>query len=352
MEMASVSAVGLLLLCCSVLADSEDACDQYAAAGKDVTIPMKYKLSEKFKWKFNSEVIFYKAKDSIIGTTNYSVDPDGSLKLAAVTKDNEGIYKPEVFGADGKALLNVEGIRLCVVERVRKPSVIQKCSEKTVVFTCTAAKGDAHVKFEWLRDNKVEAKTPTLTLNTPKVENQAFICNVSNEVSSAVSDPITQNCYKSGLLPDSLFGINIWIIVGVGAGLVVLLIVLVIVCCIRARRTKRMRLRDEEELRLEFTNPDQQQQCHHHTDRHQRPHQHQHQHQHRHQHQQQPAGHTGPRQHRTKQNRSQPPQTRAGEPPNGVPQPSPRRPAQAPRPPSDEQPPPLPQPRKKTPRKV
>ena len=78
---------------------------------------------------------------------------------------------------------------------------------------------------------------------------------------------------------------------------------------------------DEEELRLGWTNPNQQ---HHH---------HQHgpapsQHHHHHHHQQQPAGHTGPRQHRTKQPRGQQRPSRDPAHPNGQPQPSPRRAAQ------------------------
>ncbi|XP_039648624.1 immunoglobulin superfamily member 8-like isoform X2 [Perca fluviatilis] len=96
---------------------------------------------------------------------------------------------------------------------------------------------------------------------------------------------------------------------------------------------------DEEELRLAWTNDQQHHQHNHPSDpRHHRC-------------QQQPAGHTGPRQHRSKQQREQQQQhPRALDPPGAYPEPSPRRLPQAPRPvdkTDDEQPPPLPQPNKK-----
>lgn len=78
---------------------------------------------------------------------------------------------------------------------------------------------------------------------------------------------------------------------------------------------------DEDELRLGWTNPNQQQHHHHHH------HQHNHPPDQHHHHQQQPAGHTGPRQHRSKQHREQQ-RPRAPDRLNGQPQPGPRRPAQ------------------------
>lgn len=88
-------------------------------------------------------------------------------------------------------------------------------------------------------------------------------------------------------------------------------------------------LTDEREFRLDYANQHHQ---HHQQQQQQLQHQNQnhpdqHHHPPHHHHQQQPAGNTGPRQTRSKQQRPQQ-RPRAPEPPNGHPQPSPRRAAQ------------------------
>ncbi|XP_051797739.1 T-cell surface antigen CD2 [Acanthochromis polyacanthus] len=351
----SAAAVVLLLLCCFSSSDSKDVCDQYAAVGDSVTIQLKYEWTDSgvngLKWWRDYDNIIYRRGQKFITQKTADIDQgNGSLKLTNVMKADEGGYTPQVYKPDGTSAVTLTSIRLCVLERVQKPEVKFMCQgskKENVEFTCTPDKKDLDVKFQWLQKDKVVATSRTLKRESAKVENEVFTCNVSNEVSFAISESITQNCSKSGgiTFPEKVFGIDIWIIVGGGAGIVLLLIILVIICCLRARRTKRMRLKDEGEFRLQFTRPEQHPQYSHPADRHQH-----HQHQHRH-HQQQPAGHTGPRQHRSKQHRNQPlPKT--PDQANGAPQPSPRRSAQPPKPANDEQPPPLPQPRKKAPKKV
>lgn len=351
---AAVVVVILLLLCCFSSSDSEDVCDQYAAVGGDAIIPLKHKRtgSDNLKWMKDSEVILYWRNGKYVTKKSGDIDKDGSLKLTNVTKADAASYRPEVYRSDGTSPGVLPSTRLCVLEPVQKPQVKVTCkgtkNEPKAEFTCTPAQKNTTVKFEWLQKDTVVGKTPTLKVDASKPGTEAVTCKVSNQVSFAISDSVTHNCYKSGIIPEKLFGIDIWIIVGGGAGIVLLLIILVIICCLRARRTKRMRLKDEEELRLEFSRPEQHPQYSHPADRHQ---QHQHRHHHHHQHHQQPAGHTGPRQHRSKQHRNQP-LPRTPDQANGAPQPSPRRAAQPPKPANDEQPPPLPQPRKKAPRKV
>ncbi|KAM3584832.1 uncharacterized protein V6R79_000403 [Siganus canaliculatus] len=343
MKMAPLSTFGVFLLCCSALA-STDKCDLHAAVKDEIAVPLNYALtgSEHLRWMHGSSVIFDRRGTKLTEGQKDDVYQNGSLKLTNVDKSKVGTYTPEVYDKDGVKIQNFKSFRLCLLDRVLKPEVKIQCFNDTMVkFTCTVDKKTSNHGYEWTEDNKIleNAKGPTLPDKIVKeVQYSNFRCTVFNQVSSMTSDPVQQNCYTS-VFPDELFGINIWIIVGGGAGIVVVLIIITIVCCIQNRRKRQMHLRDEEELRLRFTH------------QHQNHHHHAHQHPHAHNHDHQPAGHTGPRQHRSKQPRNQ--QRPRDQNHSGAhPQPSPRRPAQAPKAADidDEKPPPLPQPRKKAPK--
>nr|XP_043905728.1 uncharacterized protein si:ch211-132g1.1 isoform X1 [Solea senegalensis] len=341
------------------------------------------------------------------------IDQNGSLKLKKINKDQAGKYTPEVMSADGISIKDLESVHLCVMDRVPEPKVQTQCqSQAKAKFTCSV-KPASDIKYEWLLNNQTMKgqKSPTLIYNTKNLGTDSFRCKVSNQVSSLTSDSVPDPCYKpSFVFPKQFLGYSIWIFVGGGggrfcstvwfhvsicyirlccltllplhfvrvlsgkserkviwlkclhvllllsSGVVLVLIVVVIVCCVWAKRKKSLQIKDEEELRLRWGSPTQEEQQQQQQQQQQRHHHHSHPpnhpHHHHHHHQQQPAGHTGPRQHRSKQHLD-PQYPRAQNPASGHPQPSPRRPAQAPRPPvneNDEQPPPLPQPRKKGPR--
>ncbi|XP_030602420.1 T-cell surface antigen CD2 [Archocentrus centrarchus] len=356
--MAPAATLAVFLLCCCFFSatDSQDVCDLYAATGTNVTVRLRYTLNEtvNLKWLKDATVIFMRRNKKVITGKKDDVDSTGSLKLTQLTTNNKGRYTPEVHGADGVSVGDLQSTRLCVLDRVQKPKVTMTCldSKKNVRFTCSVGQNE---KLEWFMDDKnLTENKKILTKVASTVANARFYCKVSNPVSSEISLPVQQNCYEPSF-PDELWGISIWVFVGGGAGVVLVLILIVIICCIQTKRKRRMRLKDEGELRLQWSNQERQhQQQHHHHQHQQHQHQHQnhpdqHQHQHPHHHQQQPAGNTGPRQPRSKQQRAQQ-RPRAPDPPNGHPQPSPRRAAQASRPAdnnNEEQPPPLPQPRKK-----
>ncbi|XP_041822463.1 uncharacterized protein LOC121627579 [Chelmon rostratus] len=359
MKMAAVSTAALLLLCCSVFASkgSKDGCDFSAATNDNFTVPLHHALqsTEHLRWAHDQSIIFDRRPNKLVRGKEDDIFKNGSLKLTNLDKSKAGRYTPEVFTADGKAIVNLKSTRLCVFERVPRPEVTFECvqSSRSVRFTCTAGQPNKGLSIEWLQDGKALGKTKSQTLvkTAEDLKKHTFSCKVSNSYTSLISEPVQHNCTKPGFVfPDKLLGINSWIVVGCGGGVVLMLIVIIIVCCICNRRKKRMRLKDEDELRLTWTHTNQQHRYCHPPD--QQQHHHHHHHHHQHQHQQQPAGHTGPRQHRSKQpcNQQRP---RAPDQASGQPQPSPRRPAQNPRPAhttDDEQPPPLPQPRKKAPK--
>ncbi|XP_067439839.1 T-cell surface antigen CD2-like isoform X2 [Thunnus thynnus] len=360
--MPKMTAVALLLLCGFTvgLTGSLDGCNIYAAEGQNVTVPLEYNLQEldALKWKRNDAIIFYRRGKTIVtkAAAGVEVYQNGSLKLTNLKKNNTGRYTPDVHNSDGKSAKEINPINLCILDSFPDPVVKIECSKTTptmVTFTCNVVKAQG-LTFQWLKNKKEMKgmeKTQIPKLKAEDVEEDSFECIVSNPALSKTSKAVQHECTSS-----KLFGLDFWIMVGIlggGGGLVLLLIIIVIVCCVQARKKRSMDegnscllsySTDEEELRLGWTNPEQQQHHHH-------KHNHPPGHHHHHHHQQQPAGHTGPRQHRHKQHRD--PRSKVPDIPNGQPQPSPRRAQQAPRPVDnvdDEQPPPLPQPRKKAPR--
>ncbi|KAG7503205.1 T-cell surface antigen CD2 [Solea senegalensis] len=370
MKMAATSEITLLLLCCFIISttDAQDKCDHYVTVGESFTVTLKnHRLSdsEKLKWlKDNTLIVDRKAarngaEPRFSKGSKDDIDQNGSLKLKKINKDQAGKYTPEVMSADGISIKDLESVHLCVMDRVPEPKVQTQCqSQAKAKFTCSV-KPASDIKYEWLLNNQTMKgqKSPTLIYNTKNLGTDSFRCKVSNQVSSLTSDSVPDPCYKpSFVFPKQFLGYSIWIFVGGGGGVVLVLIVVVIVCCVWAKRKKSLQIKDEEELRLRWGSPTQEEQQQQQQQQQQRHHHHSHPpnhpHHHHHHHQQQPAGHTGPRQHRSKQHLD-PQYPRAQNPASGHPQPSPRRPAQAPRPPvneNDEQPPPLPQPRKKGPR--
>lgn len=349
-KMATFPSIAVLLLCCSSVASTDSQCHLYAATNSDITVPLGITVpnSGRLEWNKDGTTIFRRRGDKVSPGVKEDVASDGSLKLKKVSKDKAGTYTPEVFGADGKAVGGKKSTKLCVIDPAPIPTLKIECEKnKLLKVTCNVAQ-TTDLNIAWVQNGKVltNEKEKILKLDIAKdLEKATFSCNVSNRVSSRASEPKTETCIKFGFsFPPKIFGISTWYFVGGGGGVVLLLIILVIVCCIRMRRKKTMQVKDEEELRLGWTNQNQQ---HHHHQHGPAPNQH------HHHHHQQPAGHTGPRQHRSKQPRSQQRPSRDPAHPNGQPQPSPRRAAQVPRPADttdDEKPPPLPQPRKKAPK--
>ncbi|XP_026218484.1 T-cell surface antigen CD2 [Anabas testudineus] len=377
MKMATVSTITLLLLCCSVITStaSQVKCDYNVATDSSFTVPLGLVLddSQTLKWWHNGNLVYHRkgktkeGKLNIIIHTN-EIDHTGSLKLTKLSKNHAGTYTPEVFDNDGIALHTekLKSKHLCVFDLVPKPKIKVTCPNATspkaktsiqVTFTCEAGQ-EKDINIVWLKNNKVlpDKKTKVITQGAENVTTDSFSCNVSNAVSSEISKAEKQTCItaKSSFLFNELFGVQIWILIVCGGVVVVLLILIVIVCCVMNRRKKRMHLQDEEELRLGFSSEQHDHQFQH---KHQHNHPPDHHPHHHHHHQQQPAGHTGPRQHRSRQHREHREQReqrhRGPELPPCHPQPSPRRPAQVPSPVAkddEEQPPPLPQPRRQGPK--
>uniref|UniRef100_A0A3Q4HQB5 Hepatocyte cell adhesion molecule-like n=1 Tax=Neolamprologus brichardi TaxID=32507 RepID=A0A3Q4HQB5_NEOBR len=255
-KMASAATIAVSLLCCFITAStgSPDDCDVYAATGSSFTVPLKHELkeSDNLKWFKGMRVIFYRRQKQVIMGKNDDVDSTGSLKLTQLTKDKSGRYIPEVINAEGINVGgNLQSVHLCVLDRVQKPKVTMTCTgnKTNVSFTCSVGQNE---KIEWFMDGKQLAeKGKTVTRVATKVENAHFSCNVSNPISSEISLPVQQICYKP-VFSETIFGISIWVLVGGGAGMLCLLCNPYILTCVAL-------LKYERELYLQWSNQEQEQ---------------------------------------------------------------------------------------------
>ncbi|MED6287209.1 hypothetical protein CHARACLAT_013971 [Characodon lateralis] len=257
MKMALVSVVTLFLICSSTI--TSQVCDQFAATGQNVNVPLEYKLksTDVLKWKFKDETIFHKKQEKTLVKKN-DVNADGSLKLTNLKKDQAGEYIPEVFDQSGKSR-TMKKTYLCIMDPVKKPKVSATCKDPNVIFQCipdkVSDKQPGDVEYEWLRNNEkmVQEKKNVFDMKAADTKADKFVCKVSNKASSETSEPVTHNCAKiEGFpgLPDELFGISIWVFVGGGAAFVLLLIIIVSVYYIRVKSKRMTKLRGEEELSL------------------------------------------------------------------------------------------------------
>ncbi|XP_038854193.1 T-cell surface antigen CD2-like isoform X2 [Salvelinus namaycush] len=322
-----------------------DQCDYYFQPGTDFTIPLKYTdmSSKEITWKHNGNVIFKRKNGMFKPGKAEDILDDGSLQLKGLALANEGTYKAEVFNSDGRSIKE-QSFRLCMKEKVSKPSVKFTCSAKDVTFTCTLTNTEG-VTFKWSKNElplNGETKTTFIIDLKQLKERDNFTCSAFNEFSMEKSDTIKPTCKavsKSGD-PQLLLGFDFLTMVGIlagGGGLVLLLIIITSVCCCLSRRKSQMRFEEERELRLAPLTKTQ--------------------------HPYHPEGQTKhPSQPEGQKQRQRPP---GGAPPgstgprptaraSGQAEPQPRaqargRPPQTPMDDDEEQPPPLPQPRKKGP---
>uniref|UniRef100_A0A8C7FJM2 T-cell surface antigen CD2-like n=1 Tax=Oncorhynchus kisutch TaxID=8019 RepID=A0A8C7FJM2_ONCKI len=237
---------------------SADSCNYYFPPEANFTIPLNYNelSSKEITWKHNDNVIF-KRKNGISSTPlGFNIKDDGSLQLKGLVSANEGTYKAEVFNSDGKSIKE-ESFRLCMKEKVSKPSVKFTCSDKYVTFTCILTNTEG-VTFKWRKNREPlngEIKKTLIIGLKEQIEPDTITCSAVNEVSEETSDIIKPTCKAVSKSIDrrSLFGFDFLTMVCIlagGGGLVLLLIIITLVCCCLSRRKSQMRFEEERELRL------------------------------------------------------------------------------------------------------
>nr|XP_046180301.1 T-cell surface antigen CD2-like [Oncorhynchus gorbuscha] len=256
--MACTLPLAFLVLHGFISISAEDSCKYYFQPGTDFTIRLNYNelSSKEITWKHNGNVIFKRKNGKFKPGKAEDILDDGSLQLKGLVSANEGTYKAEVFNSDGTSIKD-QSFRLCMKEKVSKPSVEFSCSKKDVTFTCILTNTEG-VTFKWRKNgeplNGEKKKNLIIGLKELK-EPDTITCSAVNEVSEETSDIIKPTC-KAVLKPidqRSLFGFDFLTMVGIlagGGGLVLLLIIITLVCCCLSRRKSQMRFEEERELRL------------------------------------------------------------------------------------------------------
>ncbi|XP_043965190.1 muscle M-line assembly protein unc-89-like isoform X2 [Gambusia affinis] len=212
-------------------------CDKYAATGRSFNVPLGYKLksTDTLKWRFNETVIYYKRPSRVVSGEATDITEDGSLKLTNLKKDQEGVYTAEIFDSNGKLLKTVK-THLCIKDPVKKPAVEAECKEEEnkVIFKCVTDKTPKSEikKYQWLRNNVQMDKTvQTFMLTAAETKDIKFACNISNDVSFEISEPVTHNCAEIGF-PENRCGIRLWDFNGYNVVVLLLLAIAATVCCI------------------------------------------------------------------------------------------------------------------------
>ncbi|KAG7463638.1 hypothetical protein MATL_G00178810 [Megalops atlanticus] len=320
----------ILFLCSFAPVKLNDPCK---LEGEPETITLGYKgLTEKHHliWKHNGKTIFERRKGKIKPGQESDISTDGSLKLKNLKISQEGDYKGEVFDEDGKSI-TITTKRVCVAERLSMPQVVFDCNKSIV--KCTVKKS-TNITIEWKINDKIQSgqDKEEIQFDPKKIKSSdVYSCTVKNRASKATTNEAT-TCTGTtpegkANIPEKLFGLDFWLMVGIlaaGGSLLLTLVTVLMICVCRRRRQGEKRLRDEEELRL--ANLTQQHPPAHHG------------------HPAHPKGHPGHYAHPHSVGQGQ------GNAP-ALPKPRAQSRPRPPQPPmEDDEPPPRPQPRKKAPR--
>ncbi|KAJ8247197.1 hypothetical protein GJAV_G00259850 [Gymnothorax javanicus] len=233
---------------------NQDDC-VYKPAGGDTTIQLGHpnvKIDD-LRWSKDEIPIFKRRKGKISLGKEADVTLDGSLLLKHLNASHSGIYEGQVYDKDGKSYKSPRQ-RICVKERVAKPTVFVDCEKRTL--TCQL-EPDSKPGFSWMQNGKILSRE---TSNTIKIipeqkKPSKYSCTVKNEVSKETSKEIDISCkgVSSGTSAWSFWDFDSLptILILAGGGTLLLILVVVIVGCIcRKRRHDRKLQRDEEELRL------------------------------------------------------------------------------------------------------
>ncbi|XP_064167002.1 uncharacterized protein LOC135240899 [Anguilla rostrata] len=137
----------------------------------------------------------------------------GEMRITKLNSTFNGVYSSDVNGIQA-----TKRWTLTVLDPVSKPRIVENCNESTCVLSC---KNDATVKVQcaW-RKGEEELLQSDGTLKLEKTDDKvgkAYICNCSNPVSFALSDPVVpfRPVPPVGLILGLLFLIIIIIAIGV-----------------------------------------------------------------------------------------------------------------------------------------
>ncbi|XP_005168366.1 junctional adhesion molecule A [Danio rerio] len=255
----------LFLFLCgfAALTDSAQTRTEHLLEGKPYSINGKTTNNEKpadIRWAFtysDGNTTEWKKGSKKKPPAGLTIEEDGSLRFKSVHLSNTGTYRYSAFNKGGTQIGD-ETVELKVYVKAPKPTVEINCtaSQGNVILHCKHLGNNKDLTIFWYEDGtkKLDEKKSDLTLKLSDVKNKEYACNLTNPVSSALSDKVSASCSS---FPPTLFGFDFWIMIGIlaGGGALLLLLLTVLICCAcRSCRRKKHRL-DVEEFRLTELQP-------------------------------------------------------------------------------------------------
>ncbi|KAJ8266727.1 hypothetical protein GJAV_G00134020 [Gymnothorax javanicus] len=188
LEMVAVS----LLVLSDLARGNPDPCT-YKTVGDSVNILLNRSMDcqeSSLTWKLNSTDIFRRRQTVRFGKPE-DVTFDGWLQLKNLKTNDSGEYRGELYDVDGK-LCGSASERLCVIERVSKPTVTYACSNATVTLNCNSEQW----RIKWSENGKLVYTDLGKTVTLPRLPDHrdTYSCKAWNQVSQEESDNATILC--------------------------------------------------------------------------------------------------------------------------------------------------------------
>ncbi|XP_073722463.1 cell adhesion molecule CEACAM2-like [Misgurnus anguillicaudatus] len=211
---------------------SGQICEKNLLEGNSCIIKLEKKSGETIsntEWIFTSSIdnkihkAQQKAGKTINNIPDATIQSDGSLKLQNVKLNNTGKYKYEIYDDKGTKAAGIEK-EITVYAKVTKPNVKLTCDGDTATLTCDfKIKDKRDLTITWIQgkqDMKGENKPNLIRTSKQIEENADYSCRVHNPVSNEQSDVKTISCKCGGHFNSArtIFGVDLWLMVGILAG--------------------------------------------------------------------------------------------------------------------------------------
>ncbi|XP_053094773.1 SLAM family member 7-like isoform X2 [Pangasianodon hypophthalmus] len=236
----SVSALFLCFLTLFTLTDCS-TCETNKLEGDSLTFKLtdtQLKDNDRFFIKKDDKIVVPKRNRKQKGP---GIVKDKFLELQPVKLSDSGTYSVEVFDVNGNRIKS-HSESVCVYAKVPKPRVNITCQDEKVDLRCDV-EGGKNISFSWYKNGKDLKKTVLNFLANIEENKSNYTCTAQNPAHNSTSDPVEETCFKSA----TLFGFDLWIMVGLvagGGGLVLVLITVLVTVACRACKRREKQQRD------------------------------------------------------------------------------------------------------------
>ncbi|XP_075396604.1 T-cell surface antigen CD2 [Tenrec ecaudatus] len=227
-----LASVLLLCNCAAKGAASETVKNILGILDRDVTLDIPgFKMDKSisdirwYKGESKNRIAVLKDQKAFL-EKEYELLQNGSLRIKNLTEDFNDIYKVEVYGTNGKNLMERK-ISLTVLEMVSMPEISWDCVNTSL--TCKVMKG-SELELQLLQNGivvKKEVMQKVITFNWHRNQDMSFTCTATNQVSREDS-VVNFSCTEKNL--------NLYIIFSIiGGGVLVFVLLAMLIFCINKK---------------------------------------------------------------------------------------------------------------------